>query len=125
MKATWLTRLMSSVNSPLKHTVKNNGKPVSDGHLRRHKEGTAHKSVGEIIGTGVNIAKDAAKTVDEKVIKPTVQAVEETVEDVKNTVKKKEEVKTVAKRTKKKPLPKKPKADPPRRDPYIVEINNK
>jgi hypothetical protein len=102
MKATWLTRIMSSVNSPLKHTVKNNGKPVGAGHLRRHKEGTAHKSVGEIIGTGVNIAKDAVNTVDEKIIQPTVEAVEETVEDVKNTVKKKEEVKPPAKKSVKK-----------------------
>lgn len=87
----YISKIIASVrstkSSPAKHTTKNNGKPVGAGHLKRHEKGTAHKSVGEIIGTGVNAVKDAAKVVDEKVIKPAVESVKETVEDAKKVIK--------------------------------------
>ena len=72
--------------SALKHTTKNNGNPVGAGHLKRHEKGTAHKSVGELIGTGVNAVKDAAKVVDEKVIQPAKEAVEQTVDDARRVI---------------------------------------
>ena len=84
--------------SPAKHTTKNNGQPVGAGHLKRHEKGTAHKSVGELIGTGVNAVKDAVKVVDEKVIQPTKEAVEQTVDDAKRVI----EGSSVAKKKKKK-----------------------
>jgi len=74
-------------SSALKHTTKNNGNPVGAGHLKRHEKGTAHKSVGELIGTGVNAVKDAAKVVDEKVIQPAKEVVEQTVDDAKRVIK--------------------------------------
>jgi hypothetical protein len=88
--------------SPAKHTKKNNGKPVGAGHLKRHEEGKAHKSVGELICTGVNIVKEGAKKVDEKVIQPAKEAGAQIVDDAKRVIEKKKEAGLLQKRGKKK-----------------------
>lgn len=68
--------------TPAKHTTKNNGKPVSGGHLKRHENGTAHKTVGQVIGTAVNKSKEIVNKVKEEAT--TV------VNDIKETVKNKQ-----------------------------------
>ena len=65
--------------TPAKHTTKRNGDPVGAGHLKRHENGTAHKTVGQVIGTAVNKSKEIVKKVKEEAT--TV------VDDIKKTVK--------------------------------------
>jgi len=72
--------------TPALHTTKRSGKPVGAGHLARHEKGTAHPSVGEVIGRGVNKVKETAKVVNEKVIKPTTEVVNKVINDTKKTI---------------------------------------
>ena len=76
-------------STPALHTTKRSGKPVGAGHLARHEKGTAHPSVGEVIGKGVNKVKETVEVVNEKVIKPTTEAVKTIVNDTKKTINKK------------------------------------
>ena len=55
--------------TPAKHTTKRNGDPVNAGHLSRHEKGTAHKTIGQAIGTAVNKVKETANVVKTKVKK--------------------------------------------------------
>lgn len=70
MKATWLTRIMSSVNgSPAKHLVDAKGKPKSKGHISKHKanhwgpDGHGDRSFTGIVAKGVNAVQEGADTV--------------------------------------------------------------
>ena len=76
--------------TPAKHTTKRNGDPVNAGHLSRHEKGTAHKTIGQAIGTAVNKVKETANVVKTKVKKGVKVVKDEAttiVNDFKETVK--------------------------------------
>tara|TARA_Y100000004_G_C8676925_1_gene311677 strand:- start:132 stop:536 length:405 start_codon:yes stop_codon:yes gene_type:complete len=129
MKTTWLTRIMSSVNSPLKHVVDAKGNPKGKGHIKKHEEnhwgpeGHGDRSFTGIVAKGVNTVQEGIEG-GKNIIKEGIEGGKDIINEIGEKIEKgkeeKEEVKTVAKKTKnKKPLPKKPKAEPPRRDPIM------
>ena len=69
--------------TPAKHTTKRNGDPVNAGHLSRHEKGTAHKTIGQTLGTAVNKVKEGVKK-GVKVVKDEATTI---VNDFKETVK--------------------------------------
>lgn len=90
MKATWLTRIMSSVNgSPAKHVVDAKGKPKSKGHISKHKanhwgpDGHGDRSFTGIVAKGVNAVQEGVETGKQEV-KKVVNEIGEKIEKGKD-----------------------------------------